>query len=136
LRYSGSGEATEAHVPALAAVAEQGVHLWGFTRRLNVAESLVECGIAVIVSCDGTTDPGFIRDARRRGLQLAYSSNGVDDHPPAGTIVTFPVHRVGRVREVVDDVSLCPKVVADFLHDERPPASCQAVCRRCHNPAP
>jgi hypothetical protein len=134
LRYSGSGEVVEAYVPALRGVSERGVRLWGFTRNLRLARKLRDMGAGVIVSCDKSSPEGFIEEASAAGFPLGYSSNGVHDLPPKGTVVTFPVHRVGKVREVVDSPSVCPKVLADFLDDCRPKASCQLICQRCHNP--
>jgi hypothetical protein len=134
LRYSGSGEVVEAYIPALRQVCERGVHLWGFTRSVNMANALRELGAGVIFSCDRTTPVADLSTATMQGFPLGYTSADVNDRPPAGTVVTFPVHRVGRVREVVDCSSICPKVLADFLHDCRPPASCQQVCQRCHRP--
>jgi hypothetical protein len=134
LRYSGSGEVVEAYVPALDQTIRRGVRLWGFTRNLRVAETLRNMGAGVIVSCDRTSFSAFIARARAEGFPLGYSSTGVTDGPPAGTVVTFPVHRVGRVREVVDSASVCPKVLADFLDDSRPAGMCQRFCQRCHDP--
>ena len=134
IRYSGSGEVTEAYLPALAQTAALGVRLWGFTRNLAVAEALRQMGAAVIISCDRTSGDDFIRQGQEAGFPLAYTSSGVMDHPPQGTVVTFPIHRVGRVREVVDSSSLCPKVLSDFLDDCRPEFACQRFCQRCHNP--
>jgi hypothetical protein len=134
IRYSGSGEVTEAYLPALAQTAALGVRLWGFTRNLAVAEALRQMGAAVIISCDRTSGDDFIRRGQEAGFPLAYTSSGVMDHPPQGTVVTFPIHRVGRVREVVDSPSLCPKVLSDFLDDCRPEFACQRFCQRCHNP--
>ena len=132
IRFSGSGEMVEKHVPAIAAVVQSGVHAWGFTRTLRVAERLREVGAYVIVSCDATSPQGFPQAPVEAGFPLAYSSSGVNDSPPEGTLVTFPVHRVGRVREAVDTDSLCPKVVSEFLRDERPTSFCQVLCHRCH----
>jgi hypothetical protein len=89
-------------------------------------------GVGIIVSCDRTSPEGFAERARGSAFPLAYTSAGVDDRPPLGTIVTFPLHRVGRVREVVDSQSVCPKVLADYLYDSRPAGTCQTQCRRCH----
>jgi hypothetical protein len=135
LRYSGSGEVVEAYIPALQELIKFGIQLWGFTRNLRLAHCLREIGASVIVSCDKTSPSGFALEATAAGFQLGYSSEGVDDFPPVGTIVTFPVHRVGRVREVVDTPSVCPKVLSDFLDDCRPKASCQLICQRCHTPS-
>jgi hypothetical protein len=132
LRLAGSGETIDAYVPALAEVVRHGVRVWGFTRNIRLAERLREAGVAVIVSCDRTSPPGFVERVTRSDFPIAYTSTGVDDHPPAETLVTFPVHRVGRVREVVDAPTLCPKVLADFLDDSRPEAFCQRYCQRCH----
>ena len=132
LRYSGSGELAEVHIPALAQVAARGIRLWGFTRNRRVAEGLRQLGVSVILSCDSTSPPTFAQKALAAGFPIAYTSVGVTDTPPAGTFVTFPVHKIGRVREVVDTPSLCPKVVADFLHDGRPYGTCQLTCQRCH----
>jgi len=134
LRYSGSGEVVEAYIPALREIKDRGIRLWGFTRNLRLADQMREMGAGVIVSCDKSSPPGFIDEASAAGFALGYTSNGIDDFPPKGTIVTFPVHRVGRVREVVDSPSVCPKVLADFLEDCRPKASCQLSCNRCHSP--
>lgn len=135
LRYSGSGEVVGAYLPALRQIQSRGVFLWGFTRNLQLAHELRELGASVIISCDKTSLPGFIEEAKEQRFPLAYSSSGVDDGPPSGTVVTFPVHRVGRVQEVVDSPSVCPKVLADFLDDCRPKASCQLICQRCHRPS-
>ena len=133
LRFSGSGEVTEAHMAALAEVSRRGIRLWGFTRSLRLAGRLREIGASVIVSCDATSPPRLSEEARREGFPLAYSSSGVADAPPDGTLVTFaPVHRIGRVREVVDAPSLCPKVLTDFFEDHRPEGFCQRFCQRCH----
>lgn len=132
LRLAGSGETIRAYVPALAEIVRLGVRLWGFTRDLQLAERLREVGVAIIASCDKTSPFGFVEHAEASGVPIAYTSEGVEDLPPAGTLVTFPLHRVGRVREVVDVPSLCPKVLADFLHDSRPQAFCQRYCQRCH----
>ena len=134
LRYSGSGEVVAAYLPALRVTHSRGVKLWGFTRSLSLARELRHMGAGVIISCDGTSPLGFAEQASAEGFPIAYSSSGVDDSPPKGTLVTFPVHRVGRVREVVDSPSVCPKVLTDFLDDCRPKASCQLVCQRCHYP--
>jgi hypothetical protein len=132
LRYSGSGELTLAHVPALRSLSARGVRLWGFTRSLRIALALRDLGAAVIISTDSTTRPGLVEDARRLDLPLAYTSRDAEDAPPDGTLVTFPVHRVGKVAEVTDSDSLCPKVIAEFFNEERPPGSCQTICFRCH----
>jgi hypothetical protein len=134
LRYSGSGEVVEAHVTALEQIALRGVSLWGFTRSLRLAQELRKIGASVIISCDRSSPEGFAECAMAAGFALAYSSMGVEDHPHPKALVTFPVHRGGRVREVVDTPSLCPKVVAEFLHGCRPAASCQLICTRCHAP--
>ena len=81
-----------------------------------------------------TSPPDLFSSAREFNFPFGYTSTSVDDLPPEDTIVTFPLHRIGRVREVVDSDTVCPKVLADFLDDFRPPASCQDHCRRCHNP--
>lgn len=134
IRYSGSGELVDAYLPALSALQGRGVHLWGFTRSLDIARSLRSFGAGVIISCDRTSPPELASVALREGFAIGYTSADVDDMPPKGSVVTFPIHRVGRVREVVASDTTCPKVVADFLHDSRPKGSCQWVCRRCHQP--
>lgn len=133
LRYSGSGEVAEAHLEALRGIRDLGVSLWGFTRRVVVAEGLRSTGAHVLVSCDSSTPIRLVHDAAERGFELAYISTGVEDLPPEGTRVTFPVHRVGVVREVVDHPSVCPKVVDEFLHGVRRSQWCQLSCHRCHN---
>jgi hypothetical protein len=132
LRYSGSGELTRAHLPALRAVHNGGTRLWGFTRSVTIAAQLREWGIGVLLSCDRTTNPAAIEHALTLGVGLAYVSADVFDIPPTGTVVTFPIHRGGRVREVVETDTLCPKVLDDFFLDRRPEASCQRRCTRCH----
>ena len=102
LRYSGSGEMTRAHLPGLRAVHDRGVRLWGFTRSVAIAAQLREWGAGVLFSCDRTTNPIVIEHALSLGIGLAYVSADVFDVPPNGTVVTFPIHRGGRVREVVE----------------------------------
>ena len=132
LRFSGSGEITLHHIDALEAIDELGVQLWGFTKNPIVAERLSTIGVAVIFSSDRTSDPSHVERARNYGVKLAYSSVGVDDRPPGEIFVTFPVHVSGRVTEVVDHPSVCPKVVEEFLHGTRTPGWCQERCQRCH----
>jgi hypothetical protein len=132
LRYSGSGECAEHHLPALSLVAAAGVRLWGFTRQPSIAVAIRTFGGAVIFSCDKTTDASSLAEARRHGLPLAYTSSDVSDIPPEGTLVVFPLHRGGRVREVVQHDAICPKVLDDFFLERRPPNSCQSRCIRCH----
>lgn len=132
LRLAGSGETIRAYIPALWEIVRLGVKLWGFTRDLDLGKQLREVGVAIIASCDRSSPPGFVERAQAAEIPIAYTSVGVEDLPPTGTLVTFPLHRVGRVREVVDVPSLCPKVLADFLHDSRPGGFCQRFCQRCH----
>lgn len=132
LRFSGSGEVHQAHVPALVELRARGVRLWGFSRNVEVARRLQEAGIFVLFSCDSTTPQIRIDAARAFRLKLAYTSTGVDDLPPEGTFVTFPVHRSGRVKEVVNSESLCPKVVEEYLDGKRREGACQWRCTRCH----
>ena len=135
IRFSGSGEMAERHVAAMRAVVSSGVHAWGFTRNIRLACELRSFGAFAIYSCDFSTDPAQLQQAQEAALPLAYSSRGAFDKPPSNTLVTFPVHKVGRVREVCEAPSLCPKVVSEFLHEYRPPSFCQAHCRRCHRGA-
>ena len=87
LRYSGSGEVVAAYLPALRRVQDRGVLLWGFTRNLQLAIELRKLGASVIISCDKTSPPGFIEQAKERRFSLAYSSSGVgDDVPPVRDI--------------------------------------------------
>ena len=132
LRYSGSGEVVCDYLPALRSVIKRGVHLWGFSRDLGVATELREAGAAVIISCDKTSSKEFINESVLNKFDLAYSSDGVDDIPPPEALVTFPVHRVGKVHEIVDSASVFPKVLQEILYDERSAATCQIQCNRCH----
>lgn len=132
LRYSGSGECAEHHLPALSLISKAGIRLWGFTRQLKLAEQISLIGGAAIFSCDKTTDAQLVADAQRLGVPLAYTSSDVTDEPPPGTLVVFPLHRGGRVTEVVEHESICPKVLDDFFLECRPPNSCQMRCTRCH----
>ncbi len=134
LRYSGSGEVVESYFPALQKLVGREVTLWGFTRSLRIAEGLRDLGASVIISCDSTSPSTLAAQAASAGFAIAYTSMGVNDAPPEGTVVTFPIHRIGRVREVVDSPTVCPKVLADFFEDSRPKAGCQVLCRRCHIP--
>lgn len=132
VRFSGSGEVHNAHLPALIALAERGVHLWGFSRNLRVAAHLLEAEIAVLFSCDYTTPEQTILKALKLGLKLAYTSTGVDDRPAYDAFVIFPLHRSGRVREVVNSSEVCPKVLEEYLEGRRKRGACQFICKRCH----
>jgi hypothetical protein len=134
LRYSGSGEVNVKHIPALELLAQCGIRLWGFSRNIIVARALRDVGASVIFSCDKSTPQPVVAAAMAEGLPLSYSSEGVDDVPQQQSVVVFPIHRSGRVQEVVDLPELCPKVVHEYLHHERPRATCQTVCHRCHQP--
>jgi hypothetical protein len=132
LRFSGSGELHPAHLPAMFQLKDRGVNLWGFSRNISMAIELRDYSINVIFSCDITTPIEKIREARRNGLQLAYTSTGVSDAPPEGAFVTFPLHRSGKVREIVVADSVCPKVEQEYLEGKRTRAACQTKCMRCH----
>ena len=134
LRYSGSGEVTPHHIDAITKISNLGVHLWGFTRRIDVALKLQRIGAGVLFSVDKTTAPEVVEEVGREGILVAYNSSGVDDAPPEGAFVVFPLHRGGRVREVVDAPALCPKVVHEFFQQRRPEHACQRFCTRCHRP--
>jgi hypothetical protein len=132
LRFSGSGELHPSHLPALFQLRNRGINLWGFSRNIRLAIQLRRHGISVLFSCDITTPVSRIDDARNSGLRLAYTSTGVSDPPPDGTFVTFPLHRSGKVREIVSAGSVCPKVAQEYLEGKRTRAACQARCTRCH----
>ena len=132
LRFSGSGEVTLEHIPALAEIHARGVILWGFSRNLAVAIELRKIGASVLFSCDNTTPAINICKAVESGFLLSYTSVSVDDHPPQHTFVVFPLHRSGTVREVVNSSNICPKVMEEYLHGDRRPAACQLRCNKCH----
>lgn len=132
VRYSGSGEVHLRHVGALERTAKKGIHIWGFTKSLEVARRLRASGIASLFSCDLTTAVKSIEAARDEGFGLAYTSISVHDVPPVGTIVTFPLHTSGSVRELVSVDSLCPKVVDEYYSAQRTAHWCQTRCFRCH----
>lgn len=132
LRYAGSGEVAPHHLPALRLISLSGIRLWGFTKRLDMATMLHDIGASVLFSCDKTTSKDQIAEALRRGFGLAYTSIDVEDLPPNGCVVTFPVHRMGRVREIVDVNTVCPKVVDEYMSGSRESLSCQLTCNRCH----
>lgn len=132
IRVSGSGELMEKHVEALVAVSALGVHVWGFTKRLRVWKLLKQQGIELLFSIDRTSPQSAVEDAAKSGVRFAYTSTAVDDLPPEGTLVAFPLHRGGKVREVVDASMLCPKVVEDFYYGSRAKGWCQDRCKRCH----
>jgi hypothetical protein len=132
LRFSGSGELHYSHLPAIFQLKELGITLWGFSKNLKVAIELRRNDISVLFSCDITTPIEQILDAKNNGLQLAYTSTGVRDTPPDGTFVTFPLHRSGKVREIVLSESVCPKVIQEYTDGRRSRASCQLRCTRCH----
>lgn len=133
LRYSGSGEVIPAYLNALHELVKRGVKLWGFSRDVKLALKMRKLGISVIISCDRTSSKELFKDAKNNDLPMAYTSMGVDDYPPKKAFVTFPVHRIGKVKEVVNTDSICPKVLSDFLEDSRPRGSCQLICRKCHS---
>lgn len=132
IRVSGSGEINERHLDALEAVYSHGIHIWGFTKRLKLWEMLAQRGIELIFSVDCTTSLDILAKARKLGARLSYTSLNVSDVSPEGTIVTFPLHRGGKVREVVKDTVLCPKVLEDYFDGQRRPTWCQTRCHRCH----
>jgi hypothetical protein len=132
IRFSGSGEVHQSHLPALLALAQRRVHLWGFSRNIRIADHLTKEGISVLFSCDSTTPRQTVSEALRRGLKLAYTSTGVDDQPPLDAFVVFPLHCSGRVREIVVSESVCPKILEEYLEGRRKKAACQFNCTRCH----
>lgn len=132
LRYSGSGETHQDHIPALSLIIEHGIHLWGFTRNIDIAIKLNNIGARSIFSVDCTTSPSVVKKALQNDIPIGYVSSGVDDLPSFNPLVIFPCHRGGNVNEVADHPSLCPKVLYDFYHSKRPAGSCQFNCLRCH----
>ena len=132
IRFSGSGEVHNSHLPALLSLASRSIHLWGFSRNIRVAIQLKEAGISVLYSCDATTSPENLKEAARAGLKIAYTSLGIDDSPPAPPFVVFPVHHSGRVQEVLDSERVCPKVLEEYLEGRRRRGACQFTCTRCH----
>jgi hypothetical protein len=132
LRYSGSGEVGAHHVTTLVLIKDAGVRLWGFSRNFAVAEMLRARGVSVIISSDRSTAGSFLRKAVELGFPIAYTSTGVDDPPPVEAFVVFPLHKRGRVQEVVDVNSLCPKVVEEYFYGHREQGACQLRCQRCH----
>ncbi len=132
LRYAGSGEVAPHHLPALKIISSKGIKLWGFTKRLDVALSLRAIGASVLFSWDSSSKLDLVQEAVTNGFQLAYTSADALDRPEIPSFVVFPLHRQGRVREVVDCSNLCPKVVEEYLTDTRRPGACQSRCTRCH----
>jgi hypothetical protein len=132
LRFSGSGELAKHHLDLIEILISKKINLWGFSKNLKLASSLRALGSQVLISIDKTTDARFVEKAIRLGFLIAYTSIGVDDYPPANTLVTFPLHRGGKVKEVVDVSSLCPKVVEEYFHGKRNSGYCQDICNRCH----
>jgi len=132
LRFSGSGEVTAIHIDLLTEIKQRGVQLWGFSRNIKVASALKSVGIHVIFSCDHTTPSNVVAQANNFQLPLAYTSCNVQDFPIYDVTVVFPLHRGGRVQQVADHAKNCPKVVAEYFEHSRNQASCQNLCRRCH----
>lgn len=132
LRYSGSGELAAHHIPLLRKLADNGVLVWGFTKNIDIAIELHNIGISVIFSHDKSSDLKKVNRAHLEGIPLAYTSEGVNDSPIFHTAVVFPLHRGGKVKEIVEHESLCPKVVDEFLGEKRKASSCQNYCTRCH----
>jgi len=132
LRYSGSGELTAHHIPLLRKLSDNSIHVWGFTKNLDIAIELHKVGISVIFSYDKTSDLKMVNRAHLEGIPLAYTSEGVEDSPAFDTAVVFPLHRGGKVKEIVEHERLCPKVVEEFLGGKRQASSCQIHCTRCH----
>lgn len=132
IRFSGSGETTFRHLKALERLLNKGIVVWGFTRNLKLAVESKRRGISAILSIDASTASSKVLEAQSYRLPLAFTSSSVEERPPDGTVVTFPLHRSGRVSEVVDADSLCPKVVEEFFNGKRQSNYCQQRCHRCH----
>jgi hypothetical protein len=132
LRFSGSGEVAAIHIGLLTEIKRRGIQLWGFSRNIKVATELKSAGIHVIFSCDQTTPTHLVDQAIGLQVPLAYTSCNVKDLPSYEVAVVFPLHRGGRVRQVADHMMNCPKVIEEYFDHSRTQASCQNVCRRCH----
>jgi hypothetical protein len=132
IRYCGSGEISKKHLKLLNYIKDEGIHLWGFTRNIELGKILKNEDISVIISIDKTSDKKVYTNASDNGLKIAYTSDSIDDVPPKGCHVVFPVHRLGKVKEVGDFESLCPKVVSEFFTGCRKNGTCQNECKKCH----
>lgn len=132
LRFSGSGEVAAMHIDALKEISNHGINLWGFSRNIRVASILKSAGIKVIFSCDNTTSQEMVQQALESGLSIAYTSCDVTDAPAYEVEVVFPLHRGGKVKQVVNHPMNCPKVISEYFSHSREPASCQLICTRCH----
>lgn len=132
VRFAGSGELRLQHIPALECLAANGIRAWGFTKNAAVYLRLRKSRIACLFSCDATSDREALRSVLSAGGLLAYTSTSARDLPPEGSFVTFPVHVSGRVTEVADHPTLCPKVLEEYFDGTRREAWCQARCLRCH----
>jgi len=133
LRISGSGEAAFHHLDLIGMINAAGVKTWGFTKNISIAIAMRKLGTNILISADKTTPKDLIHQAKKDDFRFAYTSTDHIDYPPENTLVTFPLHRGGRVREAVDSPSLCPKVIEEFLSGKRRDAYCQLRCNRCHH---
>ncbi len=134
LRFSGSGELTHHHLPLIGMLKKNGINIWGFTKNVDIAIKLKKLGASVIFSYDRTSPIEKVQQAASAGIALGYTSSGVLDIPKHKAFVVFPLHKGGKVQEVLDHPKLCPKVVEEFLTGKRNAASCQVTCNRCHFP--
>lgn len=134
LRFSGSGEITHHHLPLIDMLIKNGINIWGFSKNVDIAIKLKKIGASVIFSYDRTSSRDKVHQAISAGIALGYTSSGVFDNPIHKAFVVFPLHKGGKVQEVLDHPKLCPKVVEEFLTGKRNAASCQATCNRCHFP--
>ena len=132
IRFSGYGEINKKHLKALHLLASKDIRMWGFTKNPWIIKTLLDLGIYVLFSCDKTTPSAYMDFILKSGIDIAYTSSGINDRPPLNTKVTFPVHISGNVKEVIDHESLCPKVVEEFLTKQRQNYWCQLRCQRCH----
>jgi hypothetical protein len=132
LRISGSGEISPSHITGLLQIIQENVHIWGFSKNIDLIEILNSQGAHFLFSMDSTTPEIVVAKASSAKVGIAYTSTSVTDHPTLSPKVVFPLHKVGRVGEVVDHAALCPKVIDEYLNGQRMPASCQSTCNRCH----
>jgi len=134
LRYAGSGEVALKHLPSLKLLKANGIQLWGFTKRIEIARALRSANISVIFSLDRTSPGSLVELIGKENFPSSYVSHDIGDQPASHPFVTFPLHIQGQVHEVVDAPNLCPKVLAEFFEGHRPSGTCQTTCTRCHNP--
>ena len=131
LRYSGGGDLSDSGVEYIKQLANAlpEVIFWGFTRKVDVAEQLInsnKLNIKVIFSLDKTTPSSILTKVANLKLNTSWLYDDSNNPPPRDVYVTFANHANGRLDKTLTKLAgECPAIHDHSVHCDE--------CRHCFN---